>query len=180
MRCRWAINNTFRGFCRSTSNADKYVLPVPVAETSNARGSSRSCNTLRASRAFSCILFGTIFRAATSSVAPVDGINALLFSAAFSAESLNALVERLTTGELLCCRKKFSYSDTHAFVSGVDSGSSHSFSYCSFASSSIFPSGKDLNRMFHSLLHVSAFCVRFELPMMMVEICSLLKKYPFA
>lgn len=42
------------------------------------------------------------------------------------------------------------------------------------------PVEKERKRTFHSLLHVRAVCVRFELPMMMVEMPLLLKKYPFA
>ena len=66
--------------------------------------------------------------------------------------------------------KKASYSSIQPLVSGFVFASFHSLSYSAFASSSIWPLGNERKRMFHSLLQVSAFWVRFELPMMIVEI----------
>ena len=60
MRRRCARKRTRRGLVASTSNAERKVLPVPVAETSRARVSSLRWIAPSASRARCCILLGLI------------------------------------------------------------------------------------------------------------------------
>ena len=60
MRRRCARKRTRRGLNASTSNAERKVLPVPVAETSRARVSPLRWITPSASRARCCILLGLI------------------------------------------------------------------------------------------------------------------------
>lgn len=134
----WTMYSMRFGLYWHTSNADRYVLPVPVAEIIIARLSPclRSCT--RFINASTCMAFGVM--------AALESLLCLRFGWRGGAY----------------CLKSSSYNASQASVSGLDSLICESISSSSCRARPLWLVETTLR--FHSRLEFSALMVRFELP----------------